>query len=56
MPSWTCSLCETEKNWPTKYGVRDHIRNNHMDTLIAASMKRAEDDPNQELDVDVAEM
>jgi hypothetical protein len=56
MPSWTCSLCETEKNWPTKDGVRDHIRNNHMDTLIAASMKRAEDDPNQELDVDVAEM
>ncbi len=50
MGSWTCSLCETDKRWPTKGGAMDHIRKNHIDSLIRASLERDDRDPTVELD------
>jgi len=49
MGSWTCSLCDTEARWPTKQQAMDHIKENHMDTLIRATLERSEDDPNKGL-------
>lgn len=46
MGSWTCSLCETEDRYPTKEQAMDHIRENHMETLVRASLEREEEDPN----------
>lgn len=53
MASWTCGLC-TEEEWgerhPTKGPVMDHIREQHLETLIRASLERSEKDPNRDLD------
>ena len=52
MPSWTCSLCDTEERWPTKDPAMEHIRENHMETLVRATLERSQDDPNEDLDFD----
>lgn len=51
MSSWTCSLCEQEerKRWPTKRQALDHIRENHLDTLLRASLERADEEPTETL-------
>lgn len=51
MGSWTCSLCETGKRWPSKEQAMDHIEANHIDVLVRASLQRRSEDPNQELEV-----
>jgi len=56
MGSWTCSLCDTEKRWPSKQKALDHVEDEHLDTLLRASLERSEDDPTEDLDVDVAEL
>lgn len=51
MGSWTCSLCRTDNRWPSKQQALDHIEQNHLDSLLRASLERVENDPNVELDV-----
>lgn len=53
MSSWTCGLCDTDKRWPTKEKALEHIRENHLDSLVRASLERSNDDPTEELDVEV---
>ena len=52
MASWTCGLCDTEKRWPNKKPALEHIRENHMDTLVRATLERSQKDPTEELDFD----
>lgn len=53
MGSWKCSLCETEERWPTKNQAMEHIRENHLETLLRASLERSDKEPNQELNTGV---
>lgn len=46
MPSWRCGLCESEERYPSKGQAMDHIRENHVETLIRSAMERSDDDPN----------
>lgn len=52
MGSWTCGLCDIEERWPTKDPALEHIREEHMDTLIRSVLERSNEDPNQDLDFD----
>jgi hypothetical protein len=53
MGSWTCSLCETEKRWPTKQQALEHIEENHLDSLLRASLERAEKNPTESLEAEL---
>lgn len=55
MGSWTCGLCSDGDRWPTKDQAMDHIRENHMDTLIRAALDRSQKDPTEGLDFDIHE-
>lgn len=50
MASWTCGLCDIEDRWPTKEQAMEHIRDNHMETLVRSVLERSDDDPNKDLD------
>lgn len=56
MGSWKCSLCpesedEEKTRWPTKQQAMDHIEENHIETLIRASLERSSKDPTEDLTV-----
>lgn len=50
MPSWTCSLCNTEDRWPSKSQAMEHIEEEHLDSLLRASLERSGKEPNVELE------
>lgn len=54
MPSWTCSLCDTEKRWPTKDGAMDHIEEEHLGSLLRATLERSDDAPTENLGFEIA--
>jgi len=43
---WKCTLCSDEdaERYPSKDGAKEHVRNNHMMELVAASIEREEPD------------
>lgn len=49
MGSWKCGLC-TAGRWPTKRQAMEHIEENHLDSLLRASMERSKKDPTEELE------
>lgn len=49
MASWTCGLCETDRRWPTKDQALNHIRDEHLDALVRASLERADESPTEDL-------
>jgi hypothetical protein len=54
MGSWTCSLCDTDDRWSTKYGAMEHIRENHINSLLRASLERDEKQPNVPIESDLS--
>lgn len=55
MGSWTCSICPGDGDrWPTKQDAMQHIKENHMETLLRASLERSEKDPNITLEDAIA--
>jgi len=53
MGCWTCSLCpdEGQDRWPSKQQALEHIEEEHMDTLLRASLERKQKDPNVALEM-----
>lgn len=54
MASWTCSLCDPEdygEHHATKYPVLEHIREEHLDTLVRSALERSASDVDQEIEV-----
>lgn len=42
---WKCTLCGDDgPEFDSKYDAKDHVRDNHVETLVAMSVEREEND------------